>query len=65
MSAPDRYLRRREVEDLTGLSRSAIYRRIDAGTFPRPVKLSPQCVRWRETDVTAWQQAHLEPAQIH
>ncbi len=51
---PDRYLRRVAVQELTGLSRSSIYRLMDAGDFPRPVKLTGKAVRWPESVVTAW-----------
>ena len=54
----DKYLRRREVEKVTGLSRSTIYRRIEQGTFPRPFDLGGNAVRWRETDLVAWKSAH-------
>ena len=37
-----------------GLGRSTIYAMVKAGTFPAPVKLSPRCVRWRASDVSAW-----------
>ena len=57
---PGRLLRLREVETDTGLSSSAIYRHMDAGTFPRPVRLSPACVRWRQADITAWK-LQLQP----
>lgn len=54
----DRYLRRTEVEKVTGLSRSTIYRRIEQGTFPRPFDLGGNAVRWRETDLIAWRSGH-------
>lgn len=54
----DRYLRRREVEIQTGLSRSTIYRRINDGSFPSPFNLGGKCVRWREQDLIEWKQAH-------
>ena len=50
----DRLLRRRQVEEITGLSRSSIYRLMQDGEFPRPVKVSPAAVRWRETELTDW-----------
>ena len=50
----DRLLRRREVERITGLSRSSIYRMMHDGDFPRPVRVSPTAVRWKESDITAW-----------
>ena len=53
----DRLLRRLEVEKLTGLSRSSIYRLISKGKFPPPVRVSDAAVRWKESDVTGWIQS--------
>ncbi len=39
-------LKRAQVEAATGLSRSTIYRLMDAGLFPRPKRLGPRAVRW-------------------
>jgi len=52
-------LRRREVEALTGKSRSSLYRDMEAGTFPRPIKLSEKAVGWVESEVLAWMQARI------
>ncbi|MDS9467929.1 AlpA family transcriptional regulator [Paracoccus sp. MBLB3053] len=49
-----RYIRRTEVEALTGLSRSTIYRMMDAGDFPKPVKLTRKAVGWPEDQVAEW-----------
>jgi len=46
-------LRRKQVEARCGLSRSAIYRRIAEGTFPKPVTIGEgKAVGWiaREVD---------------
>ncbi len=50
----DRLLRRRQVEEITSMSRSSIYRLMQDGEFPRPVKVGPSAVRWRASDITAW-----------
>ena len=50
----DRLLKRIQVEEITGLSRSSIYRLMARGEFPRPVRVGPAAVRWRESDITAW-----------
>ena len=50
----DRLLRRRQVEEITSISRSSIYRLMQKGEFPRPVKIGPAAVRWRASDLTAW-----------
>lgn len=51
---PRRYLRRPEVERLTGIRRSQLYRLIQAGKFPRPVKLSERCAAWPSDEVQAF-----------
>ena len=50
----DRLLRLREVKEITGMSRSHIYRLMQKGDFPRPVRIGPTAVRWRESEVNAW-----------
>lgn len=52
--APDRILRINAVLDITGLSRSTMYRKIAAGSFPKPVKIAERCAGWRLSAVTAW-----------
>ncbi|CAM2179160.1 prophage regulatory protein [Paraburkholderia sacchari] len=47
-------LRRRQVEAATGLSRSTIYSRIKAKTFPPAVRLSLRSVGWRAGDIDAF-----------
>lgn len=49
-----RYIRRQEVESLTGLSRSTLYRLMDAGEFPRPIKLTRKAVAWPESAIAEW-----------
>lgn len=51
---PRRFIKRTEVEKLTTLSTSEIYRRIAAGTFPAQVTLGPKSVAWIESEVHAW-----------
>lgn len=51
---PRKILRRRRVEDRTGLPRSTIYDAIAAGTFPAPIRLGARSVGWLESEVEAW-----------
>jgi prophage regulatory protein len=44
-------LRRKQVEQVVGLSRSTIYQRIKDGTFPKAVSLGGRMVGWRASDV--------------
>ena len=50
----DRLLRRRQVEEITGMGRSSIYRLMKNGGFPRPVRVGPAAVRWRASDIADW-----------
>ena len=50
----DRLLRRREVEQITGMGHSSIYRLMQAGAFPLAVRVGPTAVRWRASDITRW-----------
>ena len=52
--APDRILRLNTVLDRTGLSRSTLYRKMQAGTFPKQVKIAARCAGWRESAVAEW-----------
>jgi len=56
----ERILRRKHVEQRTGLSRSTIYLRIQEGTFPRPVSLGPRAVGWLEQEIDDWLSACIE-----
>lgn len=48
-------LRRRQVEEATGLSKSAIYQNIADGRFPKPVPITDKAVGWLADEVEAWQ----------
>ena len=50
----EKLLRRREVEEITSLSRASIYRLMDEGKFPPRVKVSATAVRWKESEIYAW-----------
>lgn len=51
---PSRLLRMSAVSARVGLSRSAIYVMIKAGTFPKPVPLNDKSVGWLEAEVEEW-----------
>ena len=64
-----RILRRKQVENRTGLSRSTIYLRIQEGTFPRPISLGTRAVGWLEHEIDEWLGACIEnrdrPQNVH
>lgn len=58
MSSLERFLTRKDIEGLLGLSKSYIYRMISEGEFPRPVHIG-SAARWSEREVREWQEAKL------
>lgn len=50
----DALLRRKEVQSVTGLSRSGLYAAIKNGTFPPPVKIGLRAVAWRASQIASW-----------
>ena len=48
------FLRQPQVLVFVPISRSTLWRRIQAGTFPVPVKLSARVTAWRAEDVRRW-----------
>lgn len=57
-----RLIRLKELLTLVPLSRSTIYERMTAGTFPRSRDLGGGVVAWREEEVRAWMEACPESA---
>ncbi len=55
----ERFLRRKQVEALTGYSRSSIYDKMKVGDFPKAVKIGPKAVRWLESEISAWMNARI------
>ncbi|MDE2271001.1 MAG: AlpA family transcriptional regulator [Xanthomonadaceae bacterium] len=47
-------LRLPQVKAQTGLSRSALYRRIAAGNFPAPIKIGARASAWSSEEVERW-----------
>ena len=56
-------LRRTEVEELTGLSRTAIYDRMREGRFPKSVALSPKTIRWVRGEIIKWIEEQISIAR--
>ena len=50
----NRLLRRKEVGQMVSLSRASIYRLMDSGDFPHPIRVGPRAVRWRLRDIEEW-----------
>ena len=40
------------IEHYIPVSKATFWRRVQDGTYPRPIKLSPRCSAWRKKDIT-------------
>ena len=66
-------IRRRQVEERTGLKRSTIYSKLSPNpkrptdydpTFPKPVSLGAKSVGWVEAEVEAWLTAQIAKREV-
>lgn len=56
---PVRFIRKKEMLHLTGLTSSSAYDLIARGLFPKQIKLSEKSVGWLLSSVLAWQAQRL------
>lgn len=49
-----RTIRLPHVSEKTGLAASSIWRLVNRGQFPAPIKLSPGCTAWFEHEIDEW-----------
>lgn len=61
-----RVLRRKQVAAIVGLGKSSIYREVQEGTFPSPIKLgSVRASGWISTEVYDWIDDRNRAAKSH
>lgn len=51
---PRKIARLPRVEEMTGLKKTKLYDLMNAGEFPRPIKLTERAVGWFEDDIDTW-----------
>lgn len=51
------------VEEHTGLKKSSIYKRIQEGTFPKPIKLG-HASRWQAGEISKWISDKIEAQRV-
>ena len=54
MQTTQHIINRHEVERMTSLRKTTIYRLMKEGKFPKPLRLSTMRVAWRLKDIEAW-----------
>lgn len=54
-----RFIKLREVMEITSLARSTVYKFVAEGRFPAQVALGGNCVAWVENEVVEWVEARV------
>ncbi len=52
-----------DICEITGLSKTSIYRMMDAGNFPKSVKLGARSVGWLQSELDAWISNRVEQSR--
>jgi prophage regulatory protein len=47
----ERHFRDREIAEAFGVSRNTVWRWVREGRLPEPVRISPGCTRWPQSDI--------------
>jgi prophage regulatory protein len=50
----DRFIRFKELSQIIGLRRSAIYKAIKAGQLPAPYKIGARASAWKSSEIQSW-----------
>ena len=50
----ERLITSRQITEETGISRATIYRLLQNGAFPKPIRIGPRATRWLASDIKAW-----------
>lgn len=56
------FLRQTQVLSFVPISKSTLWRRVQARTFPEPVKLSERVTVWRAEDIRRWIEGQRNPS---
>ena len=57
-------IRKRTVEELTGLSSTTIWREERAGRFPKRVQITANAVGWFQDEVATWVHQRIRGSQL-
>ena len=57
-------LRLKDVIEMTGLSRSTIYLRMDQGKFPQQINLGSRAVGWIGSEIKEWIEERIRESRL-
>ncbi|BCB60789.1 transcriptional regulator [Halomonas sp. A020] len=51
------------VREKTGMSTTGVYRGMERGDFPKPVRIGPRAVAWVESEIDEWIEQRIEASR--
>lgn len=54
---------RKQVLERYDIGNTTLYRWLQEGLFPQPVRYGPRTIRWRESDLVDWESDRAEATQ--
>ncbi|MDE1348529.1 AlpA family transcriptional regulator [Vibrio aestuarianus] len=54
-----RFIKLKEVMNITGLARATVYKHIKNGQFPKSVSLGERAVAWLDNEIDEWMLARI------
>ena len=64
MNLDTQWLRRKDVEKMTTLSKNTIYRFMNEGTFPKSLEVRPKIIVWVKSEVEEWMNEQILKARV-
>jgi len=61
---PDRFIRDKECEEVSGLSRTTRWRLERRGEFPKRYAISPNGVAWLLSEILSWQASRKSAKKV-
>lgn len=55
-----KFIKLKEVQRITSLSRSLIYKKIQENRFPKQIKTSDNSTAWLEEEIYQWMKARIK-----
>lgn len=59
-----RLINRKQVEEITSLSRSSIYLLMSEDRFPKPIQIGNKRVAWVSQEINEWVDDRIENARV-
>ena len=57
------FSRIKQLTERYKISHSSIWAMVKAGTFPKPIKLSPNCTAWADKETEKWAQDRISDSR--